>query len=140
MRARGWLARDCAADVLKGIPIYEEQADIELARSEYKEVRSAVLAVPTDIEDGTTAPSTATVTEAEASQAKPEAEEPSAILMAYEASLKDCETEKSVKAVDKAHKAELDKLDADLAKAAEDMRAKAISRIKGEGSAQGALV
>ena len=27
MRARGWLARDCASDVLKGMPIYEEVRD-----------------------------------------------------------------------------------------------------------------
>lgn len=32
MRCRGWLARDCAADVLKGMPIFEEQRDIEEAR------------------------------------------------------------------------------------------------------------
>jgi len=49
MRCRGWLARDCAADVLKGIPIYEEQADIELGRQEYREV-NAPLPVP-DIPD-----------------------------------------------------------------------------------------
>lgn len=49
MRCRGWLARDCAADVLKGIPIYEEQRDIELGRQEYREVREA-LPVP-DIPD-----------------------------------------------------------------------------------------
>jgi hypothetical protein len=40
MRCRGWLARDVASDVLKGMPIFEEQADIELNRDEYKEVRS----------------------------------------------------------------------------------------------------
>lgn len=28
MRCRGWLARDCASDVLKGCPIYEEVADM----------------------------------------------------------------------------------------------------------------
>lgn len=72
MRARGWLARDCASDVLKGIPIYEEQADIELGRSDYREVKGAPLPVPTDIEDGTvTEPVTATVTEAESSQDAP---------------------------------------------------------------------
>lgn len=32
MRARGWTARDAASDVLKGIPIFEEQRDIEDAR------------------------------------------------------------------------------------------------------------
>lgn len=32
MRARGWNARDCASDVLKGMPIYEEQRDIEDVR------------------------------------------------------------------------------------------------------------
>ena len=135
MRARGWLARDCASDVLKGIPIYEEQQDIENMRDITP--RPTVLAVPTDIEDGT--PSTATVTEAEASQAKPEAEEPNAVLAAYQDDLNECETEKMIKAVDKAHKGDLDKLDADLAKAAEDIRAKAVARIKG-GDAQGALV
>lgn len=40
MRARGWTARDCASDVLKGIPLFEEQADIELTRDEYSEVRA----------------------------------------------------------------------------------------------------
>ncbi len=38
MRCRGWLARDCASDVLKGIPIFEEQQDIELSRTEYREI------------------------------------------------------------------------------------------------------
>jgi len=32
MRCRGWTARDGASDVLKGIPIFEEQRDIEDAR------------------------------------------------------------------------------------------------------------
>lgn len=32
MRCRGWLARDCATDALKGMPIFEEQRDIEDAR------------------------------------------------------------------------------------------------------------
>lgn len=32
MRARGWCARDGASEVLKGMPIYEEQRDIEDAR------------------------------------------------------------------------------------------------------------
>jgi hypothetical protein len=54
MRARGWLARDCASDVLKGIPIFEEQQDIANMRDITP--RSAVLAVPTDIPDGTEEP------------------------------------------------------------------------------------
>lgn len=41
MRARGWTARDSASDVLKGIPLFEEQADIELSRDEYSEVKVA---------------------------------------------------------------------------------------------------
>lgn len=104
--------------------------------------KSTVLAVPTDIPDGTDQTVTATVTEAEATQAKPEAEEPSAILMAYEEALKTCATEAAVKKVDKAHKADLDTLDTDLGKAAEEMRNKAIQRIKGGGKEpeQGALV
>lgn len=28
MRCRGWLARDCASDVLKGMPLFEEQQDM----------------------------------------------------------------------------------------------------------------
>lgn len=51
MRCRIWLARDCASDVLKGIPIFEEQADIELQRSDYREVKPAALAVPDEIPD-----------------------------------------------------------------------------------------
>lgn len=38
MRCRGWLARDCAADVLKGMPIYEEQRDIEDTREEPRDI------------------------------------------------------------------------------------------------------
>lgn len=38
MRCRIWAARDAASDVLKGIPIFEEQADIELGHDEYSEV------------------------------------------------------------------------------------------------------
>lgn len=70
MRCRGWLARDCASDILKGIPIYEEQADIELGRGEYNEVKAAALAVPDDIpsEDE---PAAATVSEAEDDQDGP---------------------------------------------------------------------
>lgn len=51
MRARGWCARDGASDVLKGIPIFEEQRDIELTRSEYSEVRQASLPDIPDIPD-----------------------------------------------------------------------------------------
>ncbi len=68
MRCRGWLARDCASDVLKGIPIYEEQADIELGRDEYREVKQAALAVPDDIPDE---PAAEVVSEAEVSQDGP---------------------------------------------------------------------
>lgn len=39
MRCRGWTARDSASDVLKGIPIFEEQADLELRPDEYSEVK-----------------------------------------------------------------------------------------------------
>ncbi len=66
MRCRGWGARDCATDVLRGIPIYEEQADIELGRGEYREVRAPALSVPDDIPDDATV--AATVSEAEAPQ------------------------------------------------------------------------
>lgn len=69
MRARGWLARDCASDVLKGIPIYEEQADIELSQGDYREVKQPVLAVPDNIPDEPAAEPT--VSEAEASQDGP---------------------------------------------------------------------
>jgi len=41
MRCRIWTGRDAASDVLKGIPIFEEQRDIELARDEYREVAAA---------------------------------------------------------------------------------------------------
>lgn len=42
MRARGWTARDAASDVLKGIPIFEEQQDIvDLNRDEYSEIKAA---------------------------------------------------------------------------------------------------
>lgn len=141
MRARIWTARDSASDVLKGIPIFEEQADVELSRSEYSETKPAVLPVPTDISDGTETV-TATVTEAEATQVKPEAEEPSAILMAYEEVLKACTTEAAVKKTDKTHKADLDTLDADLGKAAEEIRARELKRIRGgdKPSEQGELV
>lgn len=70
MRCRGWLARDCAADVLKGIPIYEEQADMK----DITPQKQGVLDVPDAIDDGTatvTAPSTDTVSEAEANQDAP---------------------------------------------------------------------
>ncbi len=67
MRCRGWLARDCASDVLKGMPIFEEQADIALSRSEYSETKPAALAVPDDIPDDD-ATVEATVSEAEATQ------------------------------------------------------------------------
>ncbi len=69
MRCRGWGARDCATDVLRGIPIYEEQADIELGRGEYREVKPAALEVPDDIADEATV--TATVSEAESDQDAP---------------------------------------------------------------------
>ncbi len=70
MRCRGWGARDCATDVLRGIPIYEEQADIELGRGEYREVNPAALSVPDDIpdDDAATVAATATVSEAEDNQ------------------------------------------------------------------------
>lgn len=71
MRCRGWLARDCASDVLKGIPIYEEQADIELGREEYREVKGRALAVPDDILPDEPATVAATVSEAESSQDEP---------------------------------------------------------------------
>lgn len=74
MRARGWLARDCASDVLKGIPVYEEQADIELERSDYREVRPTALVVPDDIPGDE--PAAATVSEAEAPQDALIADEP----------------------------------------------------------------
>lgn len=67
MRCRGWLARDCAADVLKGIPIFEEQADTERQRGENARditPRAGTLDVPDDIVDEA-AP---TVSEAEDNQ------------------------------------------------------------------------
>jgi hypothetical protein len=52
MRARGWTARDSASDVLKGIALFEEQADIELARDEYSEIKVAPKkAIATDLPD-----------------------------------------------------------------------------------------
>jgi hypothetical protein len=54
MRARAFAARDAASDVLKGIPLFEEQADITISREEYKEVKAApqkVLAGLPDIPD-----------------------------------------------------------------------------------------
>jgi hypothetical protein len=68
MRCRGWLARDCGSDALKGMPIYEEQADIELAKGDYREVKQATLAVPDDIDETPAAP---VVSEAEANQDAP---------------------------------------------------------------------
>lgn len=68
MRCRGWLARDCAADVLKGIPLYDEQADIALDRSEYREVKPGALAVPDDIPSDDEPPAKPTVSEAEDNQ------------------------------------------------------------------------
>jgi hypothetical protein len=41
MRARAFAARDAASDVLKGIPLFEEQADITIGRDEYSEVKVA---------------------------------------------------------------------------------------------------
>lgn len=42
MRARGWTARDAASDVLKGIPIFEEQRDIvDVTADEYSEIKVA---------------------------------------------------------------------------------------------------
>jgi len=41
MRARGFAARDGAADILRGLAIAEEVRDIELSRDEYREVKSA---------------------------------------------------------------------------------------------------
>lgn len=49
MRCRGWLARDCATDVLKGMPIYEEVADFDLGKNEYRDVKPAALDVLDDI-------------------------------------------------------------------------------------------
>lgn len=53
MRARGWTARDAASDVLKGIPLFEEQADIvDLSRDEYSEIKVAPKRViATDLPD-----------------------------------------------------------------------------------------
>lgn len=52
-RARGWLARDCASDVLKGMPMFEEERDIQLAKDEYNEidVTPKVVAPPPPDED-----------------------------------------------------------------------------------------
>lgn len=120
--------------------------EFERWQAEMKDItpKTAVLPVPTDIEDGTGNQETvtATVTEAEATQVKPEAEEPSAILMAYETALKGCTTEAAVKKTDKAHKTYLDTLDADLGKAAEEIRTRELKRIKGadKPSEQGGVV
>ncbi len=70
MRCRGWLARDCGSDALKGMPIYEEQADIELGRDEYRETKQPALAVPDDIGDDTAVAASA-VSEAESNQDGP---------------------------------------------------------------------
>lgn len=69
MRARIWTGRDAASDVLKGIPIFEEQADIELDRDQYREVGNAALPVPDDIPDET--PATQQLSEAEDTQDPP---------------------------------------------------------------------
>lgn len=42
MRTRGWAARDAASDILKGIPIFEEQRDIvDVTADEYSEIKVA---------------------------------------------------------------------------------------------------
>lgn len=41
MRARGFAARDGGADVLRGVAIAEEQADVNLTRDEYSEIKVA---------------------------------------------------------------------------------------------------
>ncbi len=46
MRARIWLARDVASDILKGMPIYEEHRDIEMDREEYRELPASAEAKP----------------------------------------------------------------------------------------------
>ncbi len=101
MRCRGWGARDCATDVLRGIPIYEEQADIELGRGEYREVKPAALSVPDDIpdDDATVA---ATVSEAEAPQDAPIAN-PAKYLELFGEQLAGAETEAVFDEITAAH-------------------------------------
>lgn len=57
MRARAFAARDAASDVLKGIPLFEEQADITIGRDEYSEVKVAPKkAIDADLPDIPDAP------------------------------------------------------------------------------------
>jgi hypothetical protein len=51
MRARAFAARDAASDVLKGIPLFEEQADITIGRDEYSEVKIAPKKMPAELPD-----------------------------------------------------------------------------------------
>jgi hypothetical protein len=87
MRCRGWLARDCAADVLKGIPIFEEEADIQLGRDEYREVKSTSH-VAADLPDIPDPPAVVVLSDAEAAK-RLAPEEPLANPAAFKARLKD---------------------------------------------------
>jgi hypothetical protein len=51
MRARAFAARDAASDVLKGIPLFEEQADVTLNRDEYSNVESKPKKALADLPD-----------------------------------------------------------------------------------------
>ena len=51
MRARAFAARDAASDVLKGIPLFEEQADITISRDEYSEIKSQPKKALVDLPD-----------------------------------------------------------------------------------------
>lgn len=130
MRCRGWLARDCASDVLKGMPIFEEQADIELARGEYREVKPAALVVPDDIPDSEDDSGDAP-TEAEETQDAPLAN-PTLYLQRLEEQLQAADTEEVFDEICEGHDAlvEAGRVDAQTQSAADDLREKYGQRLK----------
>ena len=102
MRCRGWLARDCASDVLKGIPIFEEQADIDLGRGEYREVKQPALAVPDDIPGEEETVAATGVSEAESDQ-DAQVANPEQYLRRLEEQLETVETEELFSEVWESH-------------------------------------
>ncbi len=119
--------------MLRGIPIYEEQADIELSRSEYREVKPAALGLPDDIPDETDGTVAGTgVSEAESDQDAPIAN-PAAYLSALEGELAAAKTAADYNEVWEAAEQliEAGRLTAEDARAAEDMAEKHGKRFKG---------
>ena len=74
-----------------------------------------------------------------AKAAKQEAQEPSAVLMAYEKALADAKSRDDIAVADTVHKADLDTLDQDMAKVAEEMRERALARFE-QSAEQGELL